>query len=220
MSAVIASFRGALRRKVSTLAVLIRDDPREVVRILGGRPEKYVAYVADPHQVPAPEPIPGWQLCKLTDDALMAISRTSEELSPQGERLAEGRANDAYALYIDANIAGIAWMIPHMHDVDYPVRNVKLRHGEVEITHCVTLPEFRGRGVYTYMIRALCGLACEQEVRRVFMITNCSNVASQGGIAKAGLKAVGGIHRHVFTYLGPRASVTIRRHRWGPFGWP
>ena len=216
---VVAYLGTRLRRKMSTVADLIREDPRELLRTIAGRSERYVAYVADPCKVPAAGSVPGWELRKVTDDVLTGLSSTSPELRAQGMRLAEGRKNDAYGLYVEDVLAGVAWMIPSQHDIKYTVRNVKLQADEVEITHCVTLPEFRGRGVYTYMIRTLCAVACQNHVRRVYMITSRDNVASQRGILKAGLRPTGGIHRHVFDYIGPNVAVTFRRHRWGPFGW-
>jgi hypothetical protein len=219
MCSVAVYLGNAFRRNLSTVADLLRDDPRELLRTIVGRSERYVAYVADPHDVPCACSVAGWELRKIADGALIAVSEASPELHAQAERLASGRKNDAYALYIDGVVAGIAWMIPMEHDVNYRMRNVKLRRGEVEITHCITLPEFRRRGVYTHMIRSLCSLARQQHVRRVFMITNRANIASQGGIAKAGLKQIGGIHRRVFDFLSPNAAVTFRRHRWGPLGW-
>ena len=185
-----------------------------------GRSERYVAFVGDPAQLPPPDCKPGWELKKVGDDVLTALASARPEFRVQGERLADGRVNDAYGLYIDQVLAGITWMISAQHDAMYAVRNVKLRANEVELTHCITLPEFRNRGVYTYMIRTLCAVAAKDGVRRVYMITNRANDASQRGILKAGLKQTGGIYRHVFAFLGPRAAITFRRHRWGFLGWP
>ncbi|MEP7086965.1 MAG: GNAT family N-acetyltransferase [Gemmatimonadota bacterium] len=209
----------ALRRKMSTAAGLIRGNPRELFRTLVGRSERYVAYVADPCKVPAAGSVQGWEVRKIGEEILIGLASSHPEFLAQRMRLNEGRLNDAFGLYVENVLAGVAWMIPSEHDAMYAVRNVKLRANEVELTHCVTLPEFRGRGVYTFMIRWLCALACQRQVRRVFMITNRTNVASQGGIQKAGLKQTGGIHRHVFDFINPRVAVTFRRHRWGPLGW-
>ncbi len=219
MASVDGYTRGSLRRKMLTAADLIRQNPRELLRTIAGRPEKYVAYVTHPCKVPAADSVPGWELRKLSDNALTELAAAGGELQAQTVRLAKGRKNDAYGVYVNDTIAGIAWMVPSQHDAEYAVRNVKLRAGEVEITHCVTVSEFRGRGVYTYMIRSLCALACQHQVRRVYMITNQNNTASQRGILKAGLRPTGGIHRHVFDYIGPNVAVTFRRHRWGCFGW-
>jgi RimJ/RimL family protein N-acetyltransferase len=219
MASVNAWTSSWARRKLSTVARLLRDDPREVLTTLAGRPERYVAYVADPARVPPPESKPGWELRKIGDEVLTELSSARPEFRAQAARLAEGRVNDAYGLYIDEVLAGITWMIPARHDAMYGVRNVKLRAGEVELTHCITLPEFRNRGVYTFMIRSLCALAVNSGFRRVYMITNRTNVASQRGILKAGLEQTGGIHRHVFDFIGAGVAFTFRRHRWRYLGW-
>jgi hypothetical protein len=221
MASVNACRSSRLRRKISTVANLIRDNPREMLQTLAGRPEKFVTFVADPSQIPPPAENPGWELRKVGDDVLTDLSSSRPEFRAQAARLAEGRVNDAYGLYIDQVLAGIAWMIPGEHDAMYAVRNVKLRANEAELTHCLTVPEFRNRGVYTYMIRTLCALAVKNGMRRVYMITNRANVASQGGILKAGLKPAGGIYRHVFGFIGKGKgmAITFRRHRWGFLGW-
>lgn len=205
--------------RIGRVARLLVREPGTFLRTLVGRPERYVTFVADPHQIAQPTAQPGWTVRKMSNESLYELPRDRDELRAQVERLSQGRLNDAYGLFIDDRLAVIAWMIPHEHDVMYGVRNVKLRPGEVEITHCVTLPEFRRRGGYTFLIRTLCCMARESGVQRVYMITNRQNHASQGGILKSGFAQVGGIYRHVFDFLGPTASITFRRHRWGPLGW-
>ena len=101
MSSVTAYLGGPLRRKVSTVADLVRHDPREILRTIAGRPERYVAYVANPRDIPPPEPASGWHVQRISDDTLLALSQAHAELQAQGERLAQGRRNDAYALHID-----------------------------------------------------------------------------------------------------------------------
>ncbi len=219
MSPIPAYSSATIRRKLSTAARLVRTHPGEILRTLIGRPESYVTYVASPSDVPAPRPIVGWEFQHVEDEVVLALAQSVPELGYQAERLAEGHENDAYALYIDGVVAGVAWMVPMEHDVNYQVRNVKLEQGEVEITHCFTLSAFRRLGVYAFMIGALCSVARERNVKRVFMITNRANHASQHGIVKAGLKQTGGIYKRTFDYLGPTTAVTFRRHRWGRFGW-
>jgi hypothetical protein len=202
-----------LRRCLTTAARLLRHDPLTLARDLLGRREHYVAYMADPAAIAPPLPVPGWVIQKLTDDELWTLPVHAPELRAQGDRLAQGRVNDAWGLRIDGVLAGICWLIPEEHDRQYRVRNVKLRRREVEITHCVTLPEFRGRGVYPYMIRSLCIEAASQGAQRVFMITDIANMASQRGMEKAGLTRHGAITRWELSSIPGDPSFTWRGHR-------
>jgi len=217
----ISAFAGSRwQRKAISAVRSLRENPREFLRTLIGRSERYVVFAVDPHEVTIPTAPSGWVLAKLDTTALTALPSDTPELRAQHARIHQGRINDAWGLYIGGVLAGVCWLIPSEHDRQYAVRNVKLRPDEAEITHCVTLPEFRGRGVYPYMIRVLCGIAADRGIRRLFMITNRMNVASQRGITKAGLCQIGGIYRHVFPYLSESAAITFRRHRWGALGWP
>jgi hypothetical protein len=76
-------------------------------------------------------------------------------------------------------------------DHDSPGSFVGLKEGEVEITHCFTFPQFRKLGIYPYAIRSLCQIAAQNRIRRVFMITNVKNIASQQGIEKAWHEPIG-----------------------------
>ena len=58
---------------------------------------------------------------------------------------------------------------------------------EAEITHCVTLLEFRGRQISPYVISDLFDVARSRGIREIFMVTKHDNIASQKGIPRAGL---------------------------------
>jgi RimJ/RimL family protein N-acetyltransferase len=210
MESVEAYLGSRIRRRLSTAARLLRSDPKAVPRILAGSTERFVVFSAVPRTVDPPEAVAGWEIAKLSDEELRELSGDAPEIHAQRERLEAGRVNDAWGLRIDGTLAGICWMIPEVNDRRYPVRNVKLRPGEVEITHCVTLPSFRGRGVYPFMIRWLCRRAAEDGVKRIFMITSETNVASQRGIEKAGLRRDGRIWRHVFEVFPGSPAITWR----------
>jgi RimJ/RimL family protein N-acetyltransferase len=123
----------------------------------------------------------------------------------------------AYAVHLNGHIAHISWVMTSELERDYPIKNVKLRAREVEITHCITLEEYRGMGLYPYAIRSICQLEAERGTRRVFMITNVRNKSSQRGMQKAGLTYCGRIIRLASSALPDHYSVTWRGHRWKVF---
>jgi RimJ/RimL family protein N-acetyltransferase len=213
-------FLGSMaRKKLGTAARLLRNDPVGFLTYLGGRLEQYVVYAANPATIPPPESMAGVAVEKLSDQALRSLPTGRSELRQHVERLHQLRFNAAYAVRRHQTLAHISWLVMAEHDRTLSVRNVKLRDGEAEITHCVTLPEFRGQGLYPFAIRSLCQAARQRSVRRVFMITNVNNVASQRGIEKAGFTRQGRIIRLVFPYLSENAGLTYRGHRWRLASW-
>jgi ribosomal protein S18 acetylase RimI-like enzyme len=205
---------GRLRKKLVSAARLLRNDPGHFAAYLLGEPERYVLYTAETGEVPTPEPRAGVVLEKLSDEDLAGLPTGRKELREHVERFRRVGYNDAYAVSCDGKLAHISWLITPDHDCGNAVRNVKLRDGEAEITHCVTLPEFRGQGLYPYAIGHLCRVSRERGIRRIFMITNVRNRASQRGMEKAGLVRRGRITRWTFAYLPEHYGLTYRSHRW------
>ena len=64
------------------------------------------------------------------------------------------------------------------------------------ISHCVTLPEARGRGHYVAMLRHVCGALAAEGMDRVYIDCTDFNVSSERGILSAGFLPIGrGVHR-------------------------
>ena len=206
--------RSATRRKVLTGLTLLRSDPKKLMQHISGRLERFVVYGCDPNSIPPPVMTEGAVVRKLTDDELEHLSSIYEFLRAHTERVHKFGFNDAYAVYYHGELAHISWLISAEHDRRIPTRNVKLREGEAEITNCVTLPQFRGLGLYPFAIRSLCAVARERGISRLFMISPINNLASQRGMQKAGLSPQGKIFRLAFSYLPEEAGLTFRGHRW------
>jgi hypothetical protein len=212
LEAATVCIRPALHQKARTTIQTAYGTLRELPNCVS-RVERYFAYSIDPQRVLAPTPCPGIELRKLTDDELYTLAHTYDELEHTRSVIANTSYNDAFGVFVDGALAHIAWLITADHDALNERRNVKLRAGEAEITHCHTLQAFRGRGVYPFAIRTLSKQAAQVGVFRVFMITNVSNTASQRGIVKAGLEPIGRIVRWMMPPLGDRAALTLRTHR-------
>jgi RimJ/RimL family protein N-acetyltransferase len=202
------------RRKLRTGIRLLRTQPTLLASRAFGTTEFYVVYCADPKTVPTPSPNDKLELQKLSDSELAALPLELAEFREQMDRFRLLGYNDAFAVIYDGCVAHISWLVTSAHDRRNSIRNVKLRHGEAEITHCMTLPEYRGRGLYPFAIRSLCQIAQKQGIRRVFMITGSQNSASQRGIEKAGLVRSGWVARWVFPFIPNCYSPVLRSHRW------
>jgi len=158
--------------------------------------ERWVVFSAAVEGIPAPVTSAGFTFARLTDEA---IARLPADLKPeQVERRQRLGFNGAYEVRVDGAIAHISWLIPRSEDRRILPRVLKLRDGEAEITACLTLPEFRGRGIYPYAIRAIAREAGELGIRRLYMKTKTDNLASQRGIEKAGFERYGQVlHYHL-----------------------
>lgn len=214
LEAVECFLGSTLRKKIGSAVQMLQEDPRHFLQYALGQVERYVVYTAPPSAVPPPESRPGVTVAKMSDQTLLQLATQHPTLKRHVERYRHLGRNDAYAVWVDDQLAHIAWLITVEHDQALTVRNIKLRPGEVEITHCETLPAYRGQGLYPLMIRSLCQFAAQQGSQRVFMLTSCDNLASQRGIEKAGLKRCGQVKRLVFPALPQYAGLAYRGHRW------
>jgi RimJ/RimL family protein N-acetyltransferase len=206
-------FGSKLRRRMVSALRLARQNPRRFFQTLVARLESFRVYAADPSDIAPPEPVAGVRFDKLSDEQLLSLEGQDIELSRQARRLRHDGFNGAYGVFRDECLAHIAWLIEADHDRCQEVRTLKLRPGEAEITHCFTLPEFRRQGLYSFAIRNLCQVAGRRGVRRVYMITSVTNVISQRGIERAGLRGHGAVIRLMVPLLSGVPLLTYRGYR-------
>lgn len=176
-----------------------------------GRLWRWVIYSRDVASASAPVAGRGWEFRPLTADELRAPSGPIGPFETrQIERLERFGRSYAFGVFIEGQLAHVAWMLAHPADqLDSP-RLLALAEGEAEITACETVAAFRGRGIYPFAIRSLWMVAKEQGIHRVFMKTAASNRASRIGMQKAGLTQVA----TVFVWNPPwdrSRSMVIRR---------
>jgi RimJ/RimL family protein N-acetyltransferase len=200
-------------RKLRSACRLIQAGPRAVAGALF-RVERFVVYQANPERIPLPDAIPGARIEKLTVEDLNSLPQNRPEVVEQLEYIRRRGCLNAYAVRVDGQIAHSSWVMTPELERNYPIKNVLLRAGEVEITHCITLEEYRGRGLYPFAIRSICQIEAKRGTKRVFMITNVLNTASQRGMQKAGLTFSGKIIRLISPQFPESCSVTFRGHRW------
>jgi RimJ/RimL family protein N-acetyltransferase len=92
--------------------------------------------------------------------------------------------------YQDADngaLGHISWIY---HEQD-PNRTLRLGARECEIMFCLTLPEYRGRGLYPSALKAIQRYLKAQGYRRCFICVSDDNVSSIRGIEKSGFRLVG-----------------------------
>jgi RimJ/RimL family protein N-acetyltransferase len=210
---------GRLKKKLCTAAHLLRHDPRQLVRDLVGRLEWSVVYAADPRKIAPPEENSRLTFARFPEESMASLAERTDEVGEYARRFHDKGFNDAYAVYCDGKLANITWMITVDHDRTLPMRYVKLRDGEAELTHGITLPEFRGQGIAPYSYRRLCLQATQMGIRRVYGMINIDNIASQRAVEKIGFRRQGHMFRLVFHYLPGEPFIIFRGHRWGLRSW-
>jgi len=189
---------------------MLAREPRRLLNLI--RFDTYVVFsarVGDISSRPVPE---GVTFRQLTAAEVGALTPVDEDISDAMERCGFLADRSAFGAFCYGAFAHISWMIAGGPDNDRirPPHLVKLRHGEGEITYCVTLPEFRGRQIYPFVISRLFQEARARGIREIFMVTRSGNVASQQGILKAGLTRERGRIFYLHVY---RAHLVFRSFR-------
>ena len=156
-----------------------------------------IVFAANVDELPAPKPTKGLEFRSLSVDDLRNLPMPAGFRADQLERAEHLGGSYAYGVFCDGALAHVSWYYDRDSEGRSPPRYLDLRRDEAEISACVTLPEFRGRGTYGLAIRGIFDLARRRGIRRIYMKTSPSNHASQRGIEKAGLRRCGSVVRIV-----------------------
>lgn len=91
---------------------------------------------------------------------------------------------DFFVAEDSVNIQHISWIYYH----DDPNRNLILSPRDAEIKYCLTLPAFRGKGLYPNVLKVVAKYLKEKAFWRVFISVKADNPVSIRGIEKAGFE--------------------------------
>ena len=72
-----------------------------------------------------------------------------------------------------------------------PNRTVRLGKGDAEVKYALTLPAFRGKGLYPATLNSIASFLARQSFSRLFVSVHHHNSSSISGIEKAGFRRVG-----------------------------
>ena len=135
--------------------------------------------------LPALPPIPRLTVRRVTrwDEARQITGLTEVRVVA---RFQDG--NSLYAAFLDSEPAGYGWLARQAGRIDELALTFEVRHGEAYLWDFVTLPSFRGRGVYPHLLQAI--LRAEDR-SRFWIGYEGHNLASARGIEKAGFQVVG-----------------------------
>jgi RimJ/RimL family protein N-acetyltransferase len=174
--------------------------------------ETYLAYHLDLRGVP---PDPNGEIVVAVRRAQDADYREFRRLPAPFPRHAEFRdkfgLDQCYIGFLNHEIAHLAWIYYPHEAMRHPTPFRRLRPDEVAIANCVTLPAFKGRGVYPAVLRQLLAQLQSEGYRQCFMYIDAGNNPSQRGVIKVGFKPVGRSWRvRFFFHKDPAAGIYIR----------
>jgi GNAT superfamily N-acetyltransferase len=207
---MLSALAGRLRKGARLLAA----DPALFLRLVCGRLERYVVYSLSPAGAAAPaDPGSEYDFRLLSGAELRDLCSLGPDFQNYRERLEIFGCSNVYALYWRGELAHLASLVTSRQDARLPLRLIRLREGEAEIAVCLTMPAFRGRGLYPYVIRRLCRIAAQEGIERVLMTTMTGNTASRRGIEKAGFRLCGFTWRFVPPLFPWSPGLLYRRRR-------
>ncbi len=158
---------------------------------MGAEPGAIEAYTlgADARQV-APLPVDGVSLQPLMPGHEGALARAMEvEDAEVHRRLAKG-ARASVALLGDRSIAGYGWVSHDAARIYELGIHVRLPHGHAYIWDCLTLPAYRGRGIFPALLRFIVEQQRIAGIRQVWAGVAPENDASLRSFARAGFRLV------------------------------
>jgi RimJ/RimL family protein N-acetyltransferase len=199
------------KRKVTTLVTLIREDPRQLKKLLTGEIKRVLVYsceVGDPRAALSTEDA---QFCYLSDTDILDLEPDDCGFRErQLSRLKRFGESFAYAVKVNGRVGHISWLLPPAAVRRESPPTLRLLPDEAEISGCETVPSCRGRGLYPFAIQQLLTVAHARGIRRVYMKTTADNQASQVGISKAGLRPVGTLFAVTPPLLNKRTWSVVR----------
>ena len=119
--------------------------------------------------------------------------------------------DECYLAFSQGEIAHIAWVYYPDQLKKHPTPFRILRADEAAIANCVTIPQFRGKGVYPAVVRTLLEDLKKRGYRHCYMYIEVDNVASQRGVSKLGFRPAGKSWRlRLFCHSDPAAGFYFR----------
>lgn len=89
-----------------------------------------------------------------------------------------------FLAYINNDLVGAAWAFTNTSDLKTKI--VPLLDGDIAVINCWTVPSFRGRGVYPFLLAYIAAQFKERNFKRAFVQANERNISSIKGLETAG----------------------------------
>jgi len=203
------------RRLHSALSLLSQDGTSALLRAILAKIvtlETYIAYrtdlVDDPPAISAAAPL---EIRRSTKEDFVKFRAMPHPFRRHAQFYDRFGIDECYLAFCRGKIAHIAWIYFPEQAKRHPTPFRILSSDEVAIANCVTLPEFRGQGIYPVVVANLLQKLQKQSYRRCYMYIEKDNIASQRGVSKIGFKPVGKTWRlRFFFHADPAAGIYLR----------
>jgi GNAT superfamily N-acetyltransferase len=130
-------------------------------------------------------PLPSLEICRVRDAELMAELQQKPEADMQ-RRFDDG--HHAYVAWYNGERAAFGWVATRGATIGELGAKLELKQDERYLWNFVTLPAFRGLGIYPRLIEAI--IADESDATTFWIAYAPENRASESGIRKAGFRTV------------------------------
>lgn len=141
---------------------------------------EYNWWLGDP--LPELEPLEGFRAAVVEDVDLLA---SLHDVAPEEIQRRFEEGNRCYLAYLDEEPVGYGWVATKVGEIKEAGLSWPLAPQDRHLWDFVTLPPYRGRGVYPHLLQAI--LKAESKQAEHFWIGHRGdNLASQRGIVKAG----------------------------------
>lgn len=139
----------------------------------------------DSHSVAAPKGIVFTEVTLDNVDHVLNF-RDFDHLKNFKKFLEDGQVG-IYA-WLDSKVVGHGWAKLCNEECCRVNGYMDILHEEALIHYCSVSDEFRGNGIYSSMLIALCNMLFSKGARHILIDTEIDNIASCRGISKAGFK--------------------------------
>ena len=203
------------RRFHSALSLLSQDGPSAFLKALSRKiatVETYIAFRLDLIDDPPPfVAAASLEIRRSTQEDFARFRAMPHPFARHAQFHDRFGIEECYLAFCRGRIAHIAWIYYPDQAKKHPTPFRILKPDEAAIANCVTLPEFRGQGIYPAVVRNLLQELKKQGYRRCYMYIETDNIASQRGVSKIGFKPVGKTWRlRFFFHSDPAAGIYLR----------
>lgn len=138
--------------------------------------------------MPQLSPIPGLAIAQ-TNNLQVLTGLTDLNENELSERFAAGQ--QAWVASLENDLVGYGWIATRGAVIDHLGLTLNLGPSERYLWDFVTLPDWRGRGIYPRLIQQM--IASDDDATRLWIGHDVPNIASRHGIAKAGFQFCGAL---------------------------
>jgi GNAT superfamily N-acetyltransferase len=139
-----------------------------------------------------PIAMPGVMFEKVHEDEILEQGELPDDVfERQVDRLRRFGVSYCYGARVDGKLAAFAWLVPHdamRLDVPHLLRGAP---GEAELTAAETVPRYRGKGLYGFVMANEFSIARKKGIHTVLFKTFPSNKAALRSFEKIGAQYVG-----------------------------